>query len=175
VNTHIVPSERQMLTNWRVRYLTTVAAVGGALILGVTAPVRAAVVTLSLENAELTKDDAVTGCDEFDSSENENTHANRIVCSHEKVLDNIKQNIAPRYAGGRFSSPKNPEDTTHPQIINHKRKVRSDQRKIQNHYLGRTSSGDIIHHLHQKPHEDPTQRIINQRRSIPEPPKTPGN
>jgi hypothetical protein len=57
-----------MLTNWRVWYLTTVAAVGGAIILGVTEPVRAAVVTYTLENAVLANGDEVTGSIDFDNS-----------------------------------------------------------------------------------------------------------
>jgi len=44
-----------------------VAAVGGAIILGVTAPVRAAVVTYTLDNAELANGDAVTGSIDFDN------------------------------------------------------------------------------------------------------------
>jgi len=98
-----------MLTNWRVWNLTTVAAVGGALILGVTAPVRAAVVTYTLKYAELTNDDAVTGCYEFDSSENEKTQAKSTVCANENVIHNLKLKIAPRYAGPGASRLKKPK------------------------------------------------------------------
>jgi len=50
------------VTKWREWILTTVAAVGGAYILGVTAPVRAAsVVTYTLENVQLQNGDDVTG------------------------------------------------------------------------------------------------------------------
>jgi len=101
-----------MLTNWRVRNLTTVAAVGGALILGVTAPVRAAVVTYTLKYAELTNDDAVTGCYEFDSSENEKTQDNTTVCANENVIHQIIQNKAPRYAGQGASGLKKPKAKT---------------------------------------------------------------
>jgi len=94
-----------MLTNWRVWILTTVAAVGGAYILGVTAPVRAEVVTYTQENAELTYGDAVTGCNEFESSENENTQANITVSSKGKEIDNRIQYIATRYEGGGTSVP----------------------------------------------------------------------
>jgi len=76
-----------MLTNWRVWNLTTVAAVGGAIIIGVTAPVRAAEVTYTLENAELTNDDAVTGSLFFDTSDNKITQASISVSSNGTVID----------------------------------------------------------------------------------------
>jgi len=60
------------VTKWRVWILTTVAAVGGAYILGVTAPVRAAsVVTYTLENAELIGGDDVTGSIDYDVEDEE--------------------------------------------------------------------------------------------------------
>jgi len=73
----VLPREEQIVTNWRVWILTTVAAVGGAYVLGVTAPVRAAsVVTYTLENAELADGDDVTGSIYFDVANDEITGAN---------------------------------------------------------------------------------------------------
>jgi len=65
-----------------------VAAVGGAYILGVTAPVRAAsVVTYTLENAELAGGDDVTGSIDFEVANEEITGANLIVSYNGSPVD----------------------------------------------------------------------------------------
>jgi len=48
-----------MLTNWRVWILTSVAAVGGAYIIGVSEPVRAQQVTYTIDNLVLANDAAI--------------------------------------------------------------------------------------------------------------------
>jgi len=65
-----------------------VAAVGGASILGMTAPVRAAsVVTYTLENAELADGDDVTGSIYFDVANDVITGANLTVESNNVPVD----------------------------------------------------------------------------------------
>jgi hypothetical protein len=66
-----------MLTNWRVWILTSVAAVGGAYIIGVSEPVRAdSDVTYTLENVEIQGGYDLTGTIVYDTTDGDISSAN---------------------------------------------------------------------------------------------------
>jgi len=75
------------VTNWRVWILTTVAAVGGAYILGVTEPVRAATLVTYTLDAELAGGDDVTGSIDFDVANQEITGADLTVSNSGSPVD----------------------------------------------------------------------------------------
>jgi len=66
-----------MLTNWRVWILTSVAALGGAYIIGVSEPVRAdSDVTYTLENVEIQGGYDLTGTIVYDTTDGDISSAN---------------------------------------------------------------------------------------------------